>query len=61
MAGLTAQVQEVIMLETVDCLELTANVKLLSYFEQVLDSRVSLVVAAEDLLGLLDPDWRAPC
>lgn len=42
------------MLEAVDGLELATNVKLLGNAEEVLDARVGVVVAAEDVLGLVD-------
>lgn len=43
------------MLETVNSLKLTTNVELLSGVKEVLDTGVSVIVAAEDLLGLVDP------
>lgn len=43
------------MLETVDGLKLTTNVELLSGVKEVLDTGVSVIVAAKDLLGLVDP------
>lgn len=43
------------MLETADGLELATYVELLGSAEEVLDARVGVIVAAEDLLGLLDP------
>lgn len=42
------------MLETVDGLKLTTNVELLSGVKEVLDTGVSVIVAAKDLLGLVD-------
>jgi hypothetical protein len=51
MAALTSQIQEVVVLETVDGFELAADIVLLSCVEQVPDGRV-LVVSAKDLLGL---------
>ena len=43
------------MLQAVDSLELTADVELLGGGEEVLDTRVGVIVTAEDQLGLLDP------
>ena len=43
------------MLQAVDSLKLTTDVELLSAGEEVLDTRVGVVVAAKDKLGLLDP------
>jgi hypothetical protein len=43
------------VLETVNSLKLTTNVELLSGVKEVLDTGVSVIVAAEDLLGLVDP------
>jgi hypothetical protein len=43
------------VLETVDSLKLTTNVELLSGVEEVFDTGVSVIVAAENLLGLVDP------
>lgn len=43
------------MLQAVDGLELTTNVELLSGGEEVLDTGVGIVVAAEDKSSLLDP------
>ena len=43
------------MLKTVNSLKLTTNVELLSSVKEVLDTGVSVIVAAEDLLGLVDP------
>lgn len=42
------------MLQTVDGLELATNVKLLGGVEKVLDTGVGVVVAAKDILGLVD-------
>jgi hypothetical protein len=42
------------VLETVNSLKLTTNVELLSGVKEVLDTGVSVIVAAEDLLGLVD-------
>ena len=53
--SLTAQVQEVVVLQAVDGLQLAANVKVLGDAEEVLDARVGVVIAAKDQLGLLDP------
>jgi hypothetical protein len=43
------------MLQAVDSLNLATDVELLSNAEEVLDTRVGVIVAAEDLNGLLDP------
>lgn len=43
------------MLEAVNSLKLTTNVELLSGVKEILDTGVSVIVAAEDLLGLVDP------
>lgn len=43
------------MLQAADSLELTTNVELLGGREEVLDTGVGIVIAAEDELGLLDP------
>jgi hypothetical protein len=53
--SLTSEVEEVVVLELVDSLKLTANVELLSSVEEVLDTGVSVIIAAKDLLGLIDP------
>jgi hypothetical protein len=53
--SLTSEVEEVVVLELVDSLKLTTNVELLSGVEEVLDTGVSVIVAAKDLLGLVDP------
>lgn len=55
LSSLTSEVEEVVVLELVDSLKLTANVELLSGVEEVLDTGVSVIVAAKDLLGLVDP------
>lgn len=47
------------MLKTVDSLELATNVELLGGGKEVLDTGVSVIVAAKDLLGLVDP--AMPC
>lgn len=52
---LTSEVEEVVVLKTVDGLELATNVELLGGVEEVLDTGVSVIIAAEDLLGLVDP------
>ena len=46
------------MLKTVDGLKLSTNVELLGNAEEVLDTGVSVIVAAEDIDGLLDPARR---
>ena len=51
---LTAQIQEVIVLETLDGLELAADVVVLGGAKEVLDTGVGVVIAAEDLFGLVD-------
>lgn len=43
------------MLQTVDGLELAADVEFLGGAEKVLDAGVGVVVAAKDVLGLIDP------
>jgi hypothetical protein len=52
--GSESEVEEVVVLELVDSLKLTANVELLSSVEEVLDTGVSVIIAAKDLLGLID-------
>jgi hypothetical protein len=52
--GSESEVEEVVVLELVDSLKLTTNVELLSGVEEVLDTGVSVIVAAKDLLGLVD-------
>ena len=52
---LTAKVEEIIVLEAVDGLEGTTDVKLLGRVEEVLGAGVGVVVGAKDVLGLLDP------
>lgn len=52
--GSESEVEEIIVLETVDGLKLTTNVELLSGVKEVLDTGVSVIVAAKDLLGLVD-------
>jgi hypothetical protein len=52
---LTAEVQEVVVLEALDGLELTANVEGLGGAEQVLDAGVGIIVATKDLDGLVGP------
>jgi hypothetical protein len=49
-----SEIEEVIMLQAVDSLNLATDVELLSNAEEVLDTRVGVIVAAEDLNGLLD-------
>lgn len=56
---LTSQVEEIVVLETIDGLKLTTDVELLGGREEVLDTRVGVIVAAKDLLGLLDPVERS--
>lgn len=46
------------MLEAADGVELTTNVELLSSAEEMLDTGVGVIVAAEDQLGFLDPGER---
>jgi hypothetical protein len=53
--SLTSEVEEVVVLKLVDSLKLTTNVELLSGVEEVLDTGVGVIVAAKDLLGLVDP------
>lgn len=55
MLRLTSKIQEVVVLQAADSLELTTNVELLGGREEVLDTGVGVVIAAEDELGLLDP------
>lgn len=43
------------MLKTVNGLELTTNIKLLGGVEEVLNTGVRVIIAAKDLLGLVDP------
>jgi hypothetical protein len=43
------------VLETVDSLKLTTNVELLSGIKEILDTGVGVIIAAKDLLGLVDP------
>lgn len=43
------------MLETVNSLELAADVKFLGGAEEVLDTGVGVVVATKDVLGFVDP------
>lgn len=43
------------MLKAADGLELSADVKVLCDAEEVLDAGMRVIVAAEDLLGLLNP------
>jgi hypothetical protein len=52
---LTSEVEEVVVLKTVNGLELTTDIKLLGGVEEVLDTGVSVIIAAKDLLGLVDP------
>jgi len=54
-AMLTSEVEEVVVLKTVNGLELTTDIKLLGGVEKVLDTGVSVIIAAKDLLGLVDP------
>jgi hypothetical protein len=49
-----SEVEEVVVLKLVDSLKLTANVELLSGVEEILDTGVGVIVAAKDLLGLVD-------
>ena len=46
------------MLQTVDGLELSANVKVLGHAQEVLDAGMRVIVAAKDQLGLLNPGLR---
>ena len=46
------------MLKTVDSLNFTTNVELLGGAEEVLYTRVGVIVAAEDINSLLDPAKR---
>lgn len=55
MLRLTSKIQEIVVLQAADSLELTTNVELLGGREEVLDTGVGIVIAAEDELGLLDP------
>lgn len=52
--GLTSEIDEIVVLETVDSLKLSTNVELLSGLVKVGNSRV-LLVATENLLGLQSP------
>lgn len=54
-ASLTSEVDKVVVLQPADSLQLTTDVVLASGAEQVLDGRVGLIVAAEDLLRLKNP------
>lgn len=51
---LTSEIDEVIVLQTVHCLQLATNVVLARGVVEVLDGRV-LLIATEDLLGLESP------
>lgn len=53
--GSEAKLEEIIVLESGNSLELATNVEVLGGAEEVLDTRVGVVVAAEDVLGLVDP------
>lgn len=53
--SLTAQIQEIVVLQAANGLQLASDVELLGGVEEVLDAGVGIVVAAKDLLGLLDP------
>jgi hypothetical protein len=55
---LTAQVEEVVVLQAADGLELATNVEVLGGREEVLDTGVGVIVAAKDQLGFLDPVTR---
>lgn len=57
-SGLTAEIQEVVVLQAVDSLELTTDVELLGGRKQVLDTWVGVIVATENLDGLLNPVAR---
>lgn len=46
------------MLKTVNGLDLTTDVKLLGGAEEVLDTGVGVVVAAKDVLGLVNPEHK---
>ena len=52
---LTAEVEEVVVLEAAQGLELAADVELLGVVEDVAHTGVQRVVAAKDLLTLVDP------
>lgn len=54
----TSQVEEIIVLKTVDGLKLATNVELLCSAEEVLNTGVGIIIAAEDLDSLLDPVRR---
>lgn len=53
--SLTSKIDEIVVLQTADSLQLTTDVVLASGAEEVLDGRVKLIIAAEDLLGLENP------
>jgi hypothetical protein len=52
--GSESKVEEVVVLQAVNGLKLTTNVELLGGVEEVLDTRVSVIIAAKDLLGFVD-------
>lgn len=52
---LTAEFKEVIVLNTLNSLELTTDVELVGGAEEILDTGVGIVIAAKDLNGLLGP------
>lgn len=52
--GSESEVEEIVVLETVDSLKLTTNVELLSGIKEILDTGVGVIIAAKDLLGLVD-------
>jgi hypothetical protein len=55
LGGGEAQVEEVVVLKTLNGLKLTTNVEILGGGEEVLDTGVGVVVAAEDLDSLVGP------
>ena len=56
---LTAELKEVIVFQTVEGLDLATDVELLGCVEEVLGTGVGVIVAAEDVDGLLDPAEHA--
>lgn len=52
--GSESEVEEIVVLETVDSLKLTTNVELLSGIKEILNTGVGVIIAAKDLLGLVD-------
>ncbi|VUC36812.1 unnamed protein product [Clonostachys rosea] len=59
LSGGEAQLQEIIVLQTLDSLELATNIEFLGDVEEVLDTGVSIIITAKNLDGLVGPSEGA--